>query len=532
MSRSGSVGGTFVNPLHQFTFSKSSAPAWSGGAGEREVAVPKPWRSTSTSRSRALNESNTHEEDGGDEDDDADSPGSGGNHPQTPISSDVPQEYRAEVDRIFFEYLNKTCSKLDATDAKGEAIHQTLMAKKMQRLDESLDFRPFKFRIQAFTNAFLEELAKQGYPEEKIPMKKIRNYLWRHPYIQRYNDEGRKAKSKGNHIWNVVAKKIGDGKWQFRPFYRQLAGQFPGVAYCGLTYTCVPRIWDPSHPFQNVPVFYSSPNLPSWLTWKGDELSGTPPPDAQSCDVTVIAKFVLDGQEDQLSHKFHISVVPRSAMDPNWGRMSGPVDLPRRASEPSLTRMAARAAMPNQYPPVHHPNSVHNVNVSSPSDAPARVVEVLQNVAAKINEEAEVSLASDHPVMGDLEHLAKQKHAVEHGLAAYNQAINGPTPPDTHSLAVATQLVVAEAAQHAVGPKAAAAGITASPILAIQVASIGEMTEYTQQALSAAVTTLQGSGSNDLDVIQTTSSILATHNNSRTPPYLPQVSGLPVTTFV
>ena len=46
---------------------------------------------------------------------------------------------------------------VDATDAKGEPIHQTLMAKKMQRLDESPDFRPFKFRIQAFTNAFLEE---------------------------------------------------------------------------------------------------------------------------------------------------------------------------------------------------------------------------------------------------------------------------------------------------------------------------------------------------------------------------------------
>ena len=48
--------------------------------------------------------------------------------------------------------------KVEATDAKGEPIHQTLMAKKMQRLDESPDFRPFKFRIQAFTNAFLEEV--------------------------------------------------------------------------------------------------------------------------------------------------------------------------------------------------------------------------------------------------------------------------------------------------------------------------------------------------------------------------------------
>ena len=84
---------------------------------------------------------------------------------------------------------------MDATDSKGEPIHQTLMAKKMQRLDESPDFRPFKFRIQAFTNAFLEEvrtldlsppsaswhsppyviaqLARQGFPEEKIPMKKV-----------------------------------------------------------------------------------------------------------------------------------------------------------------------------------------------------------------------------------------------------------------------------------------------------------------------------------------------------------------------
>ena len=49
---------------------------------------------------------------------------------------------------------------MEATDAKGEPIHQTLMAKKMQRLDESPDFRPFKFRIQAFTNAFLEEVCR------------------------------------------------------------------------------------------------------------------------------------------------------------------------------------------------------------------------------------------------------------------------------------------------------------------------------------------------------------------------------------
>jgi hypothetical protein len=52
---------------------------------------------------------------------------------------------------------------VDATDPKGEQIHQTLMAKKMQRLDESPDFRPFKFRIQAFTNSFLDEVSNQPH---------------------------------------------------------------------------------------------------------------------------------------------------------------------------------------------------------------------------------------------------------------------------------------------------------------------------------------------------------------------------------
>lgn len=50
------------------------------------------------------------------------------------------------------------CCAVDFHDAKGELLHQTLMPKKMAKLDESPDFRPFKFRIQAFTNAFAEEV--------------------------------------------------------------------------------------------------------------------------------------------------------------------------------------------------------------------------------------------------------------------------------------------------------------------------------------------------------------------------------------
>lgn len=106
----------------------------------------------------------------------------------------------------------------------------------------------------------------------------------------RFNEDGKKAKSKGNHIWNVEARKLGDGKWEFRPFYRKLAGTPPGIAYAGLRWSWTPRIWDPQASFNNVPVKYSSPNLPPWLSWKDDVLSGVPPPDAESCKITVIAQ--------------------------------------------------------------------------------------------------------------------------------------------------------------------------------------------------------------------------------------------------
>ncbi|KAK0494234.1 hypothetical protein EDD18DRAFT_1401878 [Armillaria luteobubalina] len=42
--------------------------------------------------------------------------------PDHTTSSDVPQEYHSEVDRIFFEYLNRICSNLNTTDSKGEAL--------------------------------------------------------------------------------------------------------------------------------------------------------------------------------------------------------------------------------------------------------------------------------------------------------------------------------------------------------------------------------------------------------------------------
>ncbi|THU87229.1 hypothetical protein K435DRAFT_782527 [Dendrothele bispora CBS 962.96] len=524
MARSGSIGGTFTHP---FTFPYTQpfveVPVWPGSRTEPEVtplSTPSltsssQWTPTSSAPSSSVSQaswdapvttqSHTSPEDEGDDGDDYDedeSSGSG-NYPTSSATSDVPQEYRAEVDRVFFEYLNKICSNLEATDAKGEAIHQTLMPKKMQRLDESPDFRPFKFRIQAFTNAFLEELARQGYPEEKIPMKKIRHYLWRQPYIQRFNEDGRKAKTKGNHVWNIEAKKIGDGKWEFRPFHRKLAGTPPAVAYCGLRWHWTPRVWDPQASFQGVPVHLSSPSLPSWLSWNGDELSGVPPPDAESCDVTIIAKFMLGGQEGQVSQSFRINIAPRSAVDGSFNntRSSTTNESPRRISD---------MFRPPPPPPAN-----------TSENTPARVVEVLQSVALRVTEAAHIQQMSTR-LADDISTLVKQKQVVEQSLVAYDQALTGPTPPETHRLAVAAQAVVAEAAQSAVAPRAAAAGITPTPLLAIQVASVGEMTDLAQEALAEAVK-MQGVGSKDVDVIETTSSLLASRHPRPHETAIPQV---------
>jgi hypothetical protein len=87
---------------------------------------------------------------------------------------------------------------------------------------------------------------------------------------------------------------MADGTWKFREFHRQLAGAPPTVSYIGLLWSWTPRIWHPQGHLPgkdpNVTVKYSSPSLPSWLSWKDDVLSGTPTPGADSCDITVEAR--------------------------------------------------------------------------------------------------------------------------------------------------------------------------------------------------------------------------------------------------
>ncbi|KAF9181964.1 hypothetical protein BGZ50_005211 [Haplosporangium sp. Z 11] len=279
----------------------------------------------------------------------ASSRGEGSMGSRTQYHAPLEPEVIAKLDELFFKFLQRLCSDLNACDSRGDQIHQPLMAKKMQRLEASTDFRPFKFRIQAFTNAFHESLVQHGLTEDILPLRKVKVYLWKHKYISRFNEDGKKQKSKGNHVWNIEARRIidphaasstststvastaatavGGGagsssktttveesigssnppvRWEFRKYSGRIAGQIIKFARVGVPYIYSPRIWDAQIPCPKAE--FSSPWLPSWLKWHKGELRGIPGPNDESCTITVIAEYVREGEPCRLEMEFPLTV--------------------------------------------------------------------------------------------------------------------------------------------------------------------------------------------------------------------------------
>ncbi|CAE6339303.1 unnamed protein product [Rhizoctonia solani] len=414
----------------------------------------------------------------------------------------LPPELKSEVDRVFFKFLNRICSNLEATDSKGEAIHQTLMAKKMARLDELPDFRPFKFRIQAFTNGFLEELASEGYPDEVIPMKKIKSYLWNQPYISRFNDDGKKAKSKGNHIWNIDARKIDNGgsiQWTFREFRRKIAGTPPGIAYHGHLWQWAPHVWDPQVSRANITASFSSPSLPSWLSWNDNTLTGIPGPDAINTDITVHAKVLSDPDDQILSHTFHLTIAP-SAVDPAFVKSRRPSlahDMRRNVSDSAVTRDGMR-------------NRTRAGSTSSNPSDNHQVMQVLANAVSRVTQAAHNAQAH-----GEVASLARQQQVLGVTAQAVADEVRAGPHPDSqatasvlvaaaHSVVVgAAQLVatdrVTQATRSAVDPNVMAP--TPTPI------SVNEVSFATEKAVAYAVE-INGPMATEVEVMMTANAII------------------------
>lgn len=134
------------------------------------------------------------------------SEGAGGSH-----VNEVPAEYRAEVERIFFEFLIKTCSNCEFSPVPFLSMFTHCICQWMLRMPRANRFirRSWRRRCNGWTSRLIldlsssgfkrllmrfwrrsahaskvlsirllklsciVQLARQGYPEEKIPMKKV-----------------------------------------------------------------------------------------------------------------------------------------------------------------------------------------------------------------------------------------------------------------------------------------------------------------------------------------------------------------------
>ncbi|KAJ2697128.1 hypothetical protein H4218_004152 [Coemansia sp. IMI 209128] len=230
--------------------------------------------------------------------------------PASPTEQTLDSDLIVRLDELFMKYLEQICSNNITVDSEGESIHQTQMAKKLEKLEQCTEYRTFRFRIQAFSNGYREFIEREASMTEQVVSKQqLRNYLHQQRYISRYNEDGKKAKSKGHHVWNVEAKKISRNTWWFKEFMRRIATP-PPKAVIGVPYEWTPTIWDPQ--VKAPKVYFTSEWLPAWLRWDNNTLRGMPTADAVDCGIVVIASYYQGKEVCHLKTNYTMHVVPHS----------------------------------------------------------------------------------------------------------------------------------------------------------------------------------------------------------------------------
>ena len=170
--------------------------------------------------------------------------------------SPFPPSLLPQLDTLFIAFLQRVVSDESITDGRGEALHHPLPPRKQQKVHALplTSWRPIKLRIQAFTSAFQEELARtlaagMNLARHEVSIKRVREYLWTRDLIARYNPSGRKAKSRGSHVWCVEARRRADdinAEWEFRSWKRKIQVVRDSlVAPWGQLLRLPLKIWDP-----------------------------------------------------------------------------------------------------------------------------------------------------------------------------------------------------------------------------------------------------------------------------------------------
>jgi len=206
-----------------------------------------------------------------------------------------------------------------------------------------------------------------------------------------------------------------------------------------------------------------------------------------------------------LSLTFTIAIAPVSALDgTSYSRQRRP-SFP--GGEPAPKRSTSDSALSSA------PQRALNPRARVDDRA---VIQVLQNVAQRITDEAESQfVASSPPKQGEMRALVKQRHVLEQTVNAYDKALSGHGHLQARRLAVAAQHVVLQAAQTIVADKTVAVGgVTNSEVESV---SMHELTDKTQDAIAMAVK-MNGPTSNEVDIIVTATSILKHGTTVTNPP--------------
>lgn len=82
-------------------------------------------------------------------------------------------------------------------------------------------------------------------------------------------------------------------------------------ALVGQEWSWAPRIWDPQCSVVGIVPHFSSPNLPSWLSWKSNVLSGIPTEAAHGLAIAIVARasFTLASKPIEIESSFDLTVV-------------------------------------------------------------------------------------------------------------------------------------------------------------------------------------------------------------------------------
>jgi hypothetical protein len=170
--------------------------------------------------------------------------------------SPFPSSLLPQLDALFVAFLQRVVSDESITDGRGEPLHHPLPPRKQQKVHALplTSWRPIKLRIQAFTSAFQEELARtlaagMNLARHEVSVKRVREYLWTRDLIARFNPSGRKAKSRGSHVWCVEARRVDDNikaEWEFRHWRRKIQVVRDSlIAQWGQLLRLPLKVWDP-----------------------------------------------------------------------------------------------------------------------------------------------------------------------------------------------------------------------------------------------------------------------------------------------